>query len=366
MDGHALDGLTTSVNYWATYASGVRANSALFAVVAIYAAASVATAAIVGFRLNINIYNFVTFVFAPFVLLMWFLAGCAVVLLRHRPSRPFRFLAGHIRTWPISRRMAYGLPVVLILPPFMSIFTGMKAAIPTITQFYLDPWAVEADRVLHGGHDAWRLLQPALGYPVVTAIVNFFYNVWFVVLNVVLVVVAFMTGNDRLRAQFLVAFVLTWALLGTVAATLLASVGPCYYSLFYGSNDFADLMTYLRSANEHYPIWALTTQEMLYDSYKQANAQIGSGISAIPSLHVAVATLLAIFAWNVSRAAGIAATAFAAIIAVGSVHLGWHYAVDGYISMIATPPIWWLSGKCVLSRRRGDGDHPCEPLPIGA
>ena len=37
------------------------------------------------------------------------------------------------------------------------------------------------------------------------------------------------------------------------------------------------------------------------------------------------------------------------IILLGSVHLGWHYAVDGYVSILAVPMLWWLSG--VLVRR---------------
>jgi membrane-associated phospholipid phosphatase len=40
---------------------------------------------------------------------------------------------------------------------------------------------------------------------------------------------------------------------------------------------------------------------------------------------------------------------FAAIIAVGSVLLAWHYAVDGYAGAAIALACWWLAGR--LARR---------------
>ena len=39
-----------------------------------------------------------------------------------------------------------------------------------------------------------------------------------------------------------------------------------------------------------------------------------------------------------------ALTVFALITQVGSVHLAWHYAIDGYLAALAIVPIWLLSG----------------------
>jgi PAP2 superfamily len=38
---------------------------------------------------------------------------------------------------------------------------------------------------------------------------------------------------------------------------------------------------------------------------------------------------------------GLVFAAYAAVVLVGSVHLGWHYAVDGYVSIVATLAIGW-------------------------
>ena len=53
--------------------------------------------------------------------------------------------------------------------------------------------------------------------------------------------------------------------------------------------------------------------------------------------------------WQVGRAIGIGFTIYALVILTGSVHLGWHYAVDGYVSAAAVLLLWVASGP-VLRR----------------
>ena len=50
---------------------------------------------------------------------------------------------------------------------------------------------------------------------------------------------------------------------------------------------------------------------------------------------------------------------YAIVLWIGTVHLGWHYAVDGEASALLIYPIWWLSGWLTMGRRaeaiRADG-----------
>jgi hypothetical protein len=69
-------------------------------------------------------------------------------------------------------------------------------------------------------------------------------------------------------------------------------------------------------------------------------------------MHVGSATLLALFGWRLNRAAGIALTIFAVLIMLGSVHLGWHYAIDGYVAALGTTLIWFITGR-LRSLREG-------------
>ena len=51
---------------------------------------------------------------------------------------------------------------------------------------------------------------------------------------------------------------------------------------------------------------------------------------------------------------------YAVAILVGSVHLGWHYAIDGYVAAIMVWVIWMVSGRLVApvkdAARDGSGD----------
>jgi hypothetical protein len=155
----------------------------------------------------------------------------------------------------------------------------------------------------------------------------------------------FSTRDPRLRMQFMLTFVLSWSLLGSLMATLLSSGGPVYYGRLTGLPDpFVPLMTYLYDANEVATLWVLNVHEKLWESYITGAFDFGAGISAMPSMHVSSAVLFALLGWRVNRTLGIALTLFATVVMIGSVHLAWHYAIDGYLSIVLTWMIWRAVG----------------------
>jgi membrane-associated phospholipid phosphatase len=81
------------------------------------------------------------------------------------------------------------------------------------------------------------------------------------------------------------------------------------------------------------------------------NDGVLAGISAMPSMHVATSVLMALYAARHARWAGWIMWIFAGLIQIGSVHLGWHYAVDGYLGGIVALAAWraglWLAERRV-------------------
>ena len=244
----------------------------------------------------------------------------------------------------------------------LSIFSSLKVMIPLIHPFDWDATFVAWDRWLHGGIDPWRLLQPVLGTPFVTQVFDILYTLWFFALFLCTFVMAFKLAQRRLRMQFFLTLLLTWALLGNVMATWLASVGPCFLELLTGDATFAPLMAYLHDVNTRYPLAAMQIQDLLWQAHVERENAFGRGISAMPSIHVSSAFLFFLRGRPMSRLMGVVMGAFFVVTMLGSVHLGYHYAIDGYVSIVLTLAVWYVVGWA-LQRDRSLDDETASKLP---
>lgn len=239
-----------------------------------------------------------------------------------------------------SKRMANGLPMLLIMMIFALIFADVQGKILTINPAIWDSTFANWDRVLHFGHHPWQWLQPILGYAPVTFMINLNYNIWFFVMWMYFVYFGFAERSSELRTQFFLSFIVTWIVGGSILATIFSSGGPCYYSRLGLSPDpYVDLMAYLRAVNNVFPVWAIDIQDALWRGH--LNHVEMSEVSAMPSMHNASTLLFVLASFRISRFWGWVLSAHAALIFIGSIHLAWHYAIDSYVSWALVLVIWF-------------------------
>ena len=329
-------------------AHSLRENAVVVVLVLLHLAVAALLAHHYHFPLRLNwLVQLILFIAAYMILLgpayLWLLA-------RHRPESPVQFTGEFLKRWRLRDRLVIAAPAVLAMLVFLPAFSTLKSAIPYIEPYHLDPLLSRLDIRLHG-EEAWQVIQPLVGHPAVSFVLNGVYHLWLGVFYLSLCAAMIWVEDLELRRRFLTAFVLCWALLGNLAATLLASVGPCFYDIFYGNDPYAGLMGYLHSADKVMPLAALRVQDQLAAWARSGMPGLGRGISAMPSMHVSIACLLMLASLKMGRRWAIAGVLFLGSIILGSVHLAYHYAIDGYASLAATPAIWWVSKHLKLPVR---------------
>lgn len=329
-------------------ASAVRKDFPIYALVVAYIALSALSAHHLGFLENFSllIYPGLTLKALAFASSLAIAAYGMYVMLVLRPKRPVRLLLNRLAECcctPIFFRGLLLFPVVVL---FFSAMSSFKTLILPTMNFSWDHQLMELDKWLHAGVDPWQIIDPFLGGELVTFVLNVVYNLWFFIMFAVLFWFMFLARNEVLRMRFLITFVLCWAVNGSLLAMIFASSGPGFFQYLYPEqpNPYQGLVESLQAADHIYPVWALATQQLLWDIYQSGETGAGGGISAMPSMHVSIACLIFMVSrqhgWRVSVLGGV----FLLVIFLGSVRLAWHFAVDGYLALLTSGIIWVASG----------------------
>ena len=236
-------------------------------------------------------------------------------------------------------------PIVLI-PVLMAAFGTLKQVMPLARPFTWDDTFAEWGRMLFLGFHPWQLTHAVFGSPIATLLLDRIYAAWVPLLFFAVLGVS-LFAPPYLRARFVLSFALAWLLIGVVGAFVFASAGPCYSALIGASSapDYAELMARLHAIDQAgYVLGSLEWQDHLWAAHSERKYGFALGISAMPSMHNAVCCLYVLATGRAKFLLRVGARIFAAAIFIGSVHLGWHYFVDGLFAWVAATAVWWLAG----------------------
>ena len=228
----------------------------------------------------------------------------------------------------------YGFAAGVVLVGLQAaVLTWAKVMLPLAIPFWADPMLANLDHALFG-QDPWVLAVKLFGWA--APFFDQVYVSWaptkFGTLIILLVL-----PESRAKSRALVAYFLLFALI-VFGQYAFSSAGPIFYAQFGFGDRF-----------EHLPIepWVRTARDYLNHDYLKVGGDPGGGISAWPSFHVAGAfwTAQVWNSWN--RRLGIFGFAWFAIILIGSVLLGWHYAVDGIAGVLMAVGAWAVAPRIV-------------------
>jgi PAP2 superfamily len=281
------------------------------------------------------------------------------IIITERPKSPITVLSIRLGSF-IRTPSNWLIPVInfLALANLLQSYTVLKKIMTTLKPFTWDEKLLMADKWLHFGVDPWRITHTIFGSDFMTYAINLNYHGWFPVVFGFLAWGILGRKHEKLRAQFLLSAMALWIISGNLVAIYFSSAGPCFFEHldFANGQYYQPLMqklvhshTTLLAQGWYRGLPAIPLQQTLWADYVSSGDMFGGGVSAFPSMHVAMAVTVALAASRLHRWIGALAWLFAFFIQIGSVHLGWHYAVDGYASTLLAILFWKVSGKILKS-----------------
>lgn len=336
--------------FYTDFAQMLRADRRLHLFVVVYIVVVLLASLIAGesHRFEPLMYAWRWLVALPVLLSVTAPAAFAVAGIVRDPASPLRGIRLVAHDLPLGRVVA-GLLLFGSITLFYGAYTSAKNLLPTFFTFDWDPVLADIDDTLHFGVAPWTWQFDTLSR--ITVVIDAIYGkVWFIlmVLTVFWFCVVERVAKDRTR--FFMVFFASWIILGNVMAGMFLSGGPIFYDRLAGDAErFAPLVTHLAAHGE--PALSVQSYQLhLWRAFESGRNELGSGISAFPSMHLAMATLMAVAWVRVSRWLLPLGVVFLVVTQIGSVHLAWHYAIDGYVSIVFVLSAWWAAGRVVRLR----------------
>lgn len=211
----------------------------------------------------------------------------------------------------------------------MAVLTWTKIMLPLASPFWADPLLANVDHAIFRV-EPWKIAEALFGWA--SQVIDGAYASWIFVKFAMLAAVL-AAPESRRKARVLLAYFLIMAFTA-IGQYALSSGGPIFYQGLGFGNRFAAL-----------PVepWVRGTSSYLWHDYLRAGGDIGTGISAMPSLHVAIALWIALTARAYTPRWAFLGLGYFMLVLIGSVLLGWHYAADTIVACLIAGLSWRMA-----------------------
>ncbi|MCC7038448.1 MAG: phosphatase PAP2 family protein [Alphaproteobacteria bacterium] len=341
----------------AAWKNALRCHRPLLAAVAVYAAAVFSEALYAGAGaqdLAAVARYFVLSATAMAIFIVGMYAGAGAAFLLTAPKgQALNYLDDTAKKYVSSERFA-GACLGFVILASGNVFLVSKSLIAVLNPYSWDIDFSAWDRLLHFGTFPHQYIIPAVNRLDLGWLLDRAYYGWLIVMTVVAWFCIFADRQLHRRLRFLWVYFLSWALLGTVAATVFSSVGPVFFSAFIKSagNPYEFVTVNMQALHRQSPLLADTARRLLLRWHDNNTLVDPNAISAMPSMHIAMCWLFVLYARSFGKAPFAAALAFCAVIFAGAIYFGFHYAIDGYVSIAAVSLLWWVMGKYIDRHHR--------------
>lgn len=272
------------------------------------------------------------------MMLPFWLAAAAIIgsiygffsMLSSGVKRPFVHI---VQEWPTIRRSG---ACVLVAGLNMITFMWIKPLLNYLVPFWADPLLADIDNALFLGHEPWALFTWLNSSPIAI----FYHRGWFAMMLLALLVTSKAPPSPEKSAAMLSYFVL-WCVVGPLIHTLLPAAGPVFFAQMGYGDRFAGIHGSAETDLLARYLWAI---------YSGAGFGPGSGISAMPSMHIATTAWMIIGFYIFARRLVVPMAAAGLLIFLLSISLGWHYAIDGIVGA-ASAVLCYLPLRSFYRRR---------------